>query len=155
VFGAVFAPRPDVVAAELFRVVKPGGTVGLTAWGDYGVQAEVFRALSEFAPPPDQDLPIPREWGDEAIAEQRLAPLASSLRMERKSIPYEFDSFEDLWDVYLAAGPGAAAANAMPQETIEEAREKVRAIVERNNAAPGGAISLQADYLEIVARKRG
>ena len=32
VFGAVFAPRPEVMARELFRVVRPGNTVGLTAW---------------------------------------------------------------------------------------------------------------------------
>src|SRR3954447_819096 len=72
VFGAVLAPRPEVVAAELFRVVKPGGTVGLTAWGVYGVQGETFMALDEFAPPRDPDLPIPREWGEEAVAEERI-----------------------------------------------------------------------------------
>src|SRR5919205_3183820 len=42
VFGAMFAPKPERVARELFRVVKPGGTVGLAVWGPYGVQAELF-----------------------------------------------------------------------------------------------------------------
>src|SRR4051794_36441290 len=63
VFGAVFAPRPEVVAAELFRVVKPGGTLGLTAWGDYGAQGETFTALDAFAPAREDDLPVPRAWG--------------------------------------------------------------------------------------------
>src|SRR5215210_254249 len=32
VFGAMIAPRPELAAGELFRVVRPGGTVGMTAW---------------------------------------------------------------------------------------------------------------------------
>jgi ubiquinone/menaquinone biosynthesis C-methylase UbiE len=36
VFGAVFAPHPEVAAREMFRVVKPGGTIGLTSWGYFG-----------------------------------------------------------------------------------------------------------------------
>src|SRR4051812_47465991 len=45
VFGAIFAPRPEVMIEELFRVVRAGNTVGLTAWGDYGLQAEIFRVF--------------------------------------------------------------------------------------------------------------
>lgn len=32
VFGAMIAPRPEVVASEMFRVAKPGGTVGMANW---------------------------------------------------------------------------------------------------------------------------
>src|SRR3954463_4933916 len=66
VFGAIFAPRPEVMIEELFRVVRPGNTVGLTAWGDYGVQAEIFRLFDEYRPP--SEFPDPSEWGDPAVA---------------------------------------------------------------------------------------
>src|ERR687893_3126661 len=40
VFGAMIAPRPRVAAEELFRVVRPGNTVGMTAWTQNGFSAE-------------------------------------------------------------------------------------------------------------------
>src|SRR4051794_11686759 len=52
VFGAMFAPRPEVAAREMFRVVKPGGTVGLAVWGHFGSQSEIFDTLNRYAPPP-------------------------------------------------------------------------------------------------------
>src|SRR5919205_848017 len=51
VFGAMIAPRPRVVAEELFRVVRPGGTVGMTAWTPTGFSAELFRLGRSYAPP--------------------------------------------------------------------------------------------------------
>src|SRR3954469_7706890 len=61
VFGAIFAPRPEVMIEELFRVVRPGNTVGLTAWGDYGLQAEMFSVFESYRPP--TDAPNPSLWG--------------------------------------------------------------------------------------------
>jgi ubiquinone/menaquinone biosynthesis C-methylase UbiE len=155
VFGAMFAPRPEVAAREMFRVVKPGGTVGLANWGSFGVQGEIFEVLNSYAPPPPEGVPLPRLWGDEEIARQRLEPLASSVAMNRRSMRWEFESFDDQWDRYLAAGPGAAARKAMPQELIDEARRRVREIVDRHNRAGGGRVVVEPEYLEIVARKRG
>src|SRR3954454_11421913 len=91
VFGAMFAPRPDVAAAEMFRVVKPGGTVGLAVWGPYGAQGEAFETLGRYAPPLPEGVPSPRDWGMEEIAEQRLGPLASSLEMRRRTLRWEFE----------------------------------------------------------------
>src|SRR3954447_6908800 len=48
VFGAMFAPRPELVAGEMFRVVKPGGTVGMANWGPYGAQGELFEVLGKY-----------------------------------------------------------------------------------------------------------
>ena len=155
VFGAMFAPRPEVAAREMFRVVKPGGTIGLAVWGSYGMQGELFDLFGRYGPPSPEGVPMPREWGDEAIAEARLGALASSLRMERRTMRWEFESFDQQWDTYMSAGPGAAARKAMPQEMLDEAREGARAIVDRYNQADDGRVVVDPEYLEIVARKRG
>src|SRR3954451_1234417 len=60
VMGAIFAPQPEVMIKELFRVVRPGNTVGLTAWGDYGLQAEMFGVFDAYRPP--SDVPNPSLW---------------------------------------------------------------------------------------------
>ena len=155
VFGAVFAPRPELAARELFRVVKPGGTVGMTSWGSFGVQGETFEALSKYGPPPPEGVPQPREWGDERVAEERLGGLASSLVMQRRSMRWEFESFEELWAFYMSAGPGAAARQFLPEDVLAQGRETTREIAERHNRADDGRIVLEPEYLEIVARKRG
>jgi SAM-dependent methyltransferase len=155
VFGAMFAPRPEVAAREMFRVVKPGGTVGLAVWGRYGSQGEVFDVLGRFAPPPPEGIPEPRDWGDEDIARHRLEPLASSLTMERRKMRWEIESFERMWETLQSAGPGAAARQALPAETIEEGKRAVGEVVDRWNQATDGGVVLEPEYLEIVARKRG
>jgi ubiquinone/menaquinone biosynthesis C-methylase UbiE len=155
VFGAMFAPRPELAAGELFRVVKPGGTVGMTAWGSYGSQGEVFEVLTKYQPPLPEGVPSPRDWGVEEIAEQRLGPLASSLRMERRTMRWEFKSIDHMWRTLQSAGPAAAATKMLPAETMAAAERDVRAVIERWNLADDGSVAVEPEYLEIVARKRG
>src|ERR687884_1578411 len=92
VFGVVFAPRPERVAREMFRVVKPGGTVGMANWGRYGSQGEFFECTAKYAPALPEGVPNPRDWGEEEIVRERLGPYAASLQIERVSTHWEFDS---------------------------------------------------------------
>ena len=155
VFGAMFAPRPELAAAEMFRVVKPGGTVGLAAWGDFGMQGEIFGLLSRYAPPLPDGVPEPRSWGDEKTARQRLEPLAASVATERRKLHWEFESFEQMWDTLQSAGPAAAARKMQPPDVVEEAKRGVAELVQRYNQSSDGRVVVEPEYLEIVARKRG
>jgi ubiquinone/menaquinone biosynthesis C-methylase UbiE len=155
VFGAMFAPRPEVAAREMFRVVKPGGTVGLAVWGPYGSQGEMFEVLSKYAPPLPDGVPQPRDWGVEAIAEDRLGPLASSLVLERRKMRWEFESWDHMWQTLQSAGPAAAARNMLAPETLEEVARAGREVADRWNLADDGRVIVEPEYLEIVARKRG
>ncbi|MEA2428922.1 MAG: hypothetical protein QOF37_2550 [Thermoleophilaceae bacterium] len=157
VFGAMLAPRPELAAREMFRVVKAGGTVGMAVWGPYGSQGEVFERMSTIAPPLPEGVPSPRDWGLEEIARERLEPLASSLQLERRTMRWEFDSREQVFATLESAGPGAAARSAVPAETLERCARDVAAIVDRYNQADGGdgRVVVEPEYLQIVARKRG
>ena len=90
-FGAFIAPRPEVVARELFRVVRPGGTVGLTAWAPEGVMAEMFGIGRRFAPL-DPDQQPPERWGEEATARERLEPHAARVEYERRRMVWQGES---------------------------------------------------------------
>ena len=155
VFGVMFAPRPEVAAREMFRVVKPGGTVGLAVWGPYGSQGEVFEVLNKFAPPLAEGVAQPRECGVEETARERLEPLASSLTMKRRKLRWEFDSFDHVWETLQSAGPGAAARGAQPPDVQEQAPQAVSEVIDRYNQATDGRVVVEPEYLEIVARKRG
>ena len=154
VFGAIFAPRPEVMIEELFRVVRPGNTVGLTAWGDFGVQAEIFGTFDRFRPQ-TPGVPHPRLWGDEEVVRERLGPHANVINTDRVTIPVTYDSFDDMWKAFSNNGPLVAMRQSISAEEFDTVRDEVRAIVERHTASAGGPIAVDADYLQIVARKRG
>jgi ubiquinone/menaquinone biosynthesis C-methylase UbiE len=155
VFGAMFAPRPDRVASELFRVVKPGGTVGMANWGPYGSQGELFELMSRFGPPLPDGVPSPRDWGVEEIAQERLGPYASSLQLDRVSTRFQFDSFEHAMQTFGSAGPSVLQRENMPPEKLQEMAAAARELLDRHNKATDGTILVEPEYLQVVARKRG
>jgi SAM-dependent methyltransferase len=87
-FGAMFAPRPEIVAAELARVLKPGGRLAMANWTPGSFTGNMFRVSSRHVPPPPGLLP-PVLWGDEATVRQRLTPHFVDIQTE--AIPIEFD----------------------------------------------------------------
>jgi 2-polyprenyl-3-methyl-5-hydroxy-6-metoxy-1,4-benzoquinol methylase len=87
-FGAMFAPRPEVVASELARVVKPSGLLAMANWNPASFTGQMFKVGSRHAPPPP-GIPPPVLWGDEATVRARLAPYFTVI--ETEIIPIEFD----------------------------------------------------------------
>lgn len=154
-FGAMFAPRPDVVAAEMFRVVKPGGTVGMANWGPYGSQGEMFELMAKYGPPLPEGVPNPREWGLEEVVQERFGPHASSIQAERQTLHWEFDSFEHAFTTFGSAGPQVAAREMLDEATRQEMAAAAIELVGRHNLADDGRVVLEPQYLQVVARKRG
>ncbi|HEY4358404.1 MAG TPA: methyltransferase domain-containing protein [Acidobacteriaceae bacterium] len=87
-FGAMFAPRPEVVASELARVLKPGGFLAMANWNPEGFTGKMFRTGSKHVPPPPGLAP-PVLWGDAATVRERLAPYFRDIHTEVVQI--EFD----------------------------------------------------------------
>ncbi|MGH2804907.1 MAG: class I SAM-dependent methyltransferase, partial [Thermoleophilaceae bacterium] len=155
VFGAMLAPRPEVVAAELLRVVRPGGAVGLTAWTPDSVMAELFAIGRRFAPPPP-DMPLSEQWGDEATARERHVPLAARAGVERRTIEWTADSPAAFAEEMISSAPTMAAARAgLPSDRFEDLRAELGGLMARWNVAPHGSLRIEADYALIVARRRG
>ena len=153
VFGAMFAPRPDVVARELFRVTRPGNTVGMASWTPEGFNGRVFQDMNEMLPRPE-GVPAPVEWGSEDVVRERFEGLAGSIEFERRMAPLEFDSVDDLIAFFENAGPQVAARQALG-DRYEEADRRFRELVAEFNQAEGDAVSIQSEYLLVVARRRG
>ncbi len=115
VFGAMIAPRPRIVAEELFRVVRPGGTVGMTAWTFEGFSSELFRLGRSYAPPSDQ--PLSEEWSAEENVRERFDGLAARFELERRELAWEADSPEALVAMLgTSAPPWVAAKQNLPPE---------------------------------------
>jgi SAM-dependent methyltransferase len=154
-FGAFMAPHPDVAAAEMFRVVRPGGTVGLTAWTADGFFGGLTQLGQRFTPLPE-GAGRPQEWGDEATAEARLEPLAARVSCERRTLALEADSPEALAAVFADSSPPYQAAREnLPAEQFDELIRETGELARSWSTAADGTASVPAEYLLIVARKRG
>jgi SAM-dependent methyltransferase len=154
VFGAMIAPRPRVVAEELFRVIRPGGTVGMTAWTPNGFSADLFRLGRSYAPP-SGDQPMSDEWSDEANVRERFDGLAARFEVEVRTLPWRFDSPEEMVSTLgTSAPPWVAAKQTLPPERWESLISEARELAERwaGDARP---IEFENEYALIVARKPG
>jgi SAM-dependent methyltransferase len=87
-FGAMFAPRPELVASEMARVLRPGGLLAMGNWGPGAFVARMFKIGSAHVPPPPGVQP-PILWGDDATVRQRLAPYFTNI--ETKPVSIDFD----------------------------------------------------------------
>lgn len=153
VFGAQFAPRTERVAAELFRVVRPGGTVGMANWPNRGFQCELFDVLDRYAPNRPPEAPNPRDWGDEAVIRERLDGLAGSIAVETRMLPWEFGSFAEMAELFRRHGPRGLGE--LPEDKLAGVVAGAQAVVERWNSADDGSVRIDAEYTLVVARKRG
>jgi ubiquinone/menaquinone biosynthesis C-methylase UbiE len=155
VFGAFLAPRPEVASRELLRVVRPGGTVGLTTWIPAGLMADLFAINRSFAPP-EPDLVPSERWGDEATARERLEPLFAHVEFERHTVEWTAESpAAFVAEMAAAAPPMVAARKALGPERFEEMGARIVDLISRRNAASDGSLRIEAEYAVIVARKRG
>src|SRR3954454_12641293 len=73
-FGVMFAPRHDVAAGELARVIAPGGTAVIACWGPYGLNGEIFPMTGKRMPPPPSYAQPPIRWGEEDHVRALLEP---------------------------------------------------------------------------------
>jgi len=151
-FGLMFAPRPEVAIAEAFRVTRPGGVVGLTAWTPDGFTGQITALMGEYLPVPmGTDRPI--DWGIETTVRHRLAPHSKGLSVTRGSITWEFDSLEAAvtWQE-SSFGALIAARAALPAARYAELRERFVGLMAEWNRATDGTVRLPAAYLLVVAR---
>src|SRR6202022_3046189 len=92
-FGAMFAPRPERVAAELIRVCRPGGLIAMANWTPEGFVGKTFALTSRYVPPPE-GIPAPVLGGSEDVVRQRFAKLDRHVETFPRAVKfvYPFDS---------------------------------------------------------------
>lgn len=151
-FGAMFAPRPEAVAAELFRVTKPGGFVAMANWTPEGLIGRMFEVFKRHLPPPP-GLPSTMLWGHEATARNRLGAFAE-VNLERRvavmRYPFPPAGTVDFFRRYY--GPTRKAFEALGTDAQSALwRDLVDLQTAHNSAATPGATEARAEYLEIVA----
>jgi SAM-dependent methyltransferase len=157
VFGVQFAPRHELAAAEMARVCRPGGNVGVVNWTPAGLIGELFTILSGYLPAPPEYASSPPLWGGEEHVQSLFEGTGVELEFAYGSNPWRFDSAEH-WVAFLEEhyGPTLKARERLGGEgRWDDCRGEIVAMAERRNAANDGSLLLWAEYLVIVGRKAG
>lgn len=155
-FGTMFAPRPEVVAAELRRVTKSGGRIALANWTPSGFIGQMFQVFKKHLPPPPAGVASPMLWGDEATVRARLeegfADLRITRRIARMRNPFPPAGTVDFFRKYY--GPTKLAFDSL-NEAAQSAlrRDLVDFQAKHNLSRDPEATDVAAEYLEIVATK--
>jgi SAM-dependent methyltransferase len=82
-FGHIFAPRPEVAAAQMLRVLKTGGTIAFATWPPELFTGRMFAITARYAPPPPPGVAPPPQWGDPGIVSQRLGQAVKNIVFDR------------------------------------------------------------------------
>lgn len=153
-FGVMFAPDQAKVAAELARVCRPGGTIGMANWTPDGFIGQVFKTLGRYLPPPAGVQP-PSRWGSQAEVRALFADSAASISFTPKLFNFRYRSPAHFIDVFRTwYGPVHKAFQALSEEQGRALENDLTALMEGLNRAGPGALVLPSEYLEIVISRR-
>ena len=149
--GAMFAPRPQLVASEMIRVCRPGGRIVMGNWTPGGHVGEMFKVIGRHVPPP-ASFPSPLQWGDEATCRQRFGAGVSDLAITRRIYPFEYPFPPALVvDFFFAYyGPTNRAYASLGDEGKQTLRDDLIALWTRNNLATDGTTKVDAEYIEVA-----
>jgi SAM-dependent methyltransferase len=156
IFGVMFEPDQERAAAELLRVCKPGGRIGLASWVPDGPISEMFATLAKYAPPPPPGLKPPVLWGTEERVRELLGDGISDLRAERVKSRQAFRSADHYLDFFRSYfGPIKKAFETAGPEREEELASTLTEHLERSSVGGDRGLVLEAEYLRVIATKRG
>ena len=154
--GAMFAPRPDVVAAELVRVCRPGGTIAMANWTPAGFIGQMFKAISRHIAP--SGMPSPVLWGDEATVRERLREGIVHLKCARRIYHFEYpfppDAVVDFFRTNY--GPMSRAFASLDGSGQQNLRSDLgRLWSEHNQVVDNTTTKVDSEYLEVIAIRGG
>jgi SAM-dependent methyltransferase len=153
-FGVMFTPDQDKAAAEMIRVCKSKGKIGLANWTPEGFIGQLFKTLGKYLPPP-AGAKSPALWGTTGRISEMFAGAASSITAERRNFVFRYRSPEHMLDVFKNYyGPMLKAFAALDETNQQALRADLLALIGRMNRAQDGTMVVPSEYLELVITKR-
>jgi len=148
-FGAMFAPDHEKAAAEMFRVCRRGGRIGLASWTPAGFIGQLFKVTASHVPPmPGVQSPL--LWGTNAHIRD-LFPSAAAVVHTPRHFAFRYRSPQHFVDVFRTYyGPTHKAFAALDADRQPAFEADIIALLQRANVSQDGDLVAPAEYLETV-----
>jgi SAM-dependent methyltransferase len=152
-FGAMFAPNHRRVAAEMLRVVRAGGRIGMANWTPDGFIGRLFKVIGAHVPPP-AGLPSAALWGTPSYLDGLFGAHAT-VRCERRDFNFRYRSAAHFIQVFRDYyGPTHKAFGALARDAAKALEGDLEALLGEMNVGGPGSLVVPAGYLEVVVTKR-
>src|SRR5580658_310748 len=152
-FGVMFTPNHDQAAAELTRVCKSGGKIGLANWTPEGLIGQVFKTLGRYLPPP-AGAKSPSLWGTRGHLMAMFGPAAVEISAEPRTFNFRYRSPEHFLGVLRTYyGPMLKAFAALNEAKQDDLKGELLALIASMNKADDGTLVAPSEYLEVVITK--
>jgi ubiquinone/menaquinone biosynthesis C-methylase UbiE len=153
-FGVMFTPNQEKAAAELARVCRSGGRIGLANWTPTSLIGELFKIIGKYAPPP-AGVKSPALWGTEERLREIFGDRIAAMNATRKHFVFRYRSAEHWLEVFRTFyGPMLKTFAAQPAEQQAELAREMTALAERHNRGGAGTLIAPSEYLEVVITTR-
>ncbi len=153
-FGVMFAPDQATAAAEMARVCRPGGRIGMANWTPAGFIGQLFKTLGRHLPPPAGVQP-PSLWGMEAHLKTLFGDKAAAIVATPKMFNFRYRSAAHFIDVFRTwYGPVHKAFAALPAEKATALERDLTDLLNSMNRGGARSLVVPGEYLEIVVTRR-
>ena len=153
-FGVMFTPDQDRAAAELVRVCKRGGKIGLANWTPEGFIGQVFKTIGKHvAPPPGARSPA--LWGTRARIAELFEPHAASVKTAQRNFVFRYRSPEHWLKVFKTYyGPLLKTFAALEAPAQAALQTDLLMLIDQFNRSGDRSMVVPSEYLEIVVTRR-
>ena len=153
-FGAMFTPDHDRTAAELLRVTRPGGRIGLANWTPEGFIGQLFKTIGKYLPPP-AGARSPATWGTRSWLNSAFGAGAASVVAEPRHFVFRYRSPQHFLGLFREFyGPVLKAFEALDHAGQEALSRDIVELIERLNRSGDASMVVPSEYLEVVVTRR-
>jgi len=152
-FGVMFTPDQQKAAAEMARVCRRGGRIGLANWTPGSFVGELFKLMGRYAPPP-AGVKSAALWGTEERLLELFGDRVDPLAIEHKHFVFRYRNAKHWLEVFRTFyGPMHKAFGALDTAAQESLSADLIALAERFNRATDGSLVAPGQYIEVVLRR--
>ena len=152
-FGVMFAPDHTRSAAEMVRVVRPGGRIGLANWTPDSLIGRMFKVLGRYVPPPAGVQP-PSLWGPEEHIRTLFGEAAAAVQITPRHFAFRYRSATHFVEVFRTwYGPVNKAFAAQTPEKADALAAELTELLNGLNRAGPGSLVVPSEYLEVVVTR--
>lgn len=152
-FGVMFTPQPQRAVAELLRVCRPGGRIGLTNWTPDSFVGQIFQLVASYVPPP-VGVPSPLDWGTKTCVGSLFGTDVESIGIRYREFVFRYWTpqywLETFRTFYGPTYQSLAVLDGLERDGLQR---DLLALAAAHNTSAAGSMRIPSGYLEVIAVK--